>query len=225
MRAYYIFLCLLCLMFLNQQVKSQDSIPILQPVNLEMANPIDAAFYLEKENKDYFFSQMVYFRLFNNQVDSGYPTKIQNGWKNLPQYWNTGIDAALRCEPNKKTIFFKGREYFIIQNGHRVATVPKKLPGEFKNLPRYFHSNIDAAVYLTTNHRMYLFKGNQYVRIKNNKVEQGYPKKLPGEFKKLPKEYCSDIDAVLHRNGDTFFYKNGQYVKCRKITGFQKKLK
>ncbi|MCP3930051.1 MAG: hypothetical protein GY705_13235 [Bacteroidetes bacterium] len=191
-----------------------------------MDNHLDAAFHLEKENKNYFFQQKVYLRLSNNKVDLGYPTKIQNGWKDLPQYWNTGIDAALRCEPTRMTTFFKGREYFTIQNGNPVATFPKKLPGEFKNLPRYFHSNIDAAVCLSSNQRMYLFKGNQYVRIKNNKVEQGYPKKLPGEFKLLPKEFCSDIDAALHHNGDIFFYKNGQYAKSIKnevFTRFQKK--
>ncbi len=225
MRPYYIFLCFFCSLILNPQIKSQDSVPVIQPIYLEIHNQIDAAFHLEKENKDYFFCQKVYSRLSNNKMDLGYPTKIQNGWKDLPQYWNTGIDAALRCEPTKKTIFFKGREYFIIQNGYPVDTFPRKLPGEFKNLPKYFHSNINAAVYLPSNHRMYLFKGNQYVRIKDNKVEQGYPKKMPGEFKNLPKEFCSDIDAVLHHNGDTLFYKNGQSAKIGKITCSQKETK
>lgn len=222
MKAYYIFLCFFCSMILNLQVKSQNSISFNQPTFLEMDNCIDAAFHLEKENKNYLFHQNGYSRLSNTKIDTGYPTKIQNGWKDLPQYWNTGIDAALRCTSNKKTIFFKGREYFTIQNGYPVTALPKKLPGEYKNLPRYFHSNIDAAVYVTSNHRMYLFKGSQYVRMKNNKVEQGYPKKMPGEFKQLPKEFCSDIDAVLHSNGDTFFYKNGKSIKTGKITGNEK---
>lgn len=215
MKPYYILLCFFYSMILYPQVSSQDTIPKRQFNYLTTINTIDAAFHLEKENKNYFFCQKVYIRLSNDTVDLGYPTKIKNGWKDLPQYWNQGIDAALRCKPDKKTIFFKGREYFTMQNGYPVTPLPKKLPGEFKNLPRYFHSNIDAAVYLDTNQRMYLFKGDQYVRIKNNKVEEGYPKKLPGEFKKLPKEFCSDIDAVLHRNGNTYFYKNDQCITSR----------
>jgi hypothetical protein len=225
MKNIYIYLCFLSFMLLNQQVKSQGSIPIDTLIYSKINKNLDAAFHLEKENKNYFFFQKVYSRLSNNKMDLGYPTKIQNGWKDLPQYWNTGIDAALRCEPAKKTIFFKEREYFIIQNGYPVDAFPRKLPGEFKNLPKYFHSNIDAAVYLSSNHRMYLFKGNQYVRIKNSKIEQGYPKKLPGEFKELPKAFCSDIDAVLFYKGETFFYKNGQHAKSGKVTGSQKETK
>ncbi|MFK7774336.1 MAG: hemopexin repeat-containing protein [Saprospiraceae bacterium] len=203
----------------------QNPILIDPSTYLEKDKNIDAAFHLEKENKNYFFCQEVYLRLSNTKIDLGYPTKIQNGWKDLPQYWNTGIDAALRCDDNKKSIFFKGREYFTFQNGYPAAKFPKKLPGEFSKLPRYFHSNIDAAVYLTSNQRMYFFKGNQYVRIKNNKVEQGYPKKLPGEFADLPKEFCSDIDAVLHHKGNIFFYKNGQYTINEKITDSRKETK
>ena len=233
MRALLFFISMFCLMILNQNGISQvikinpKKKNSLKYLNADNNKALNAAIYLEKENRNYFFRKGQYLRLLGNKIEEGYPTKIHNGWKDLPQYWRTGIDAAIRCEPTKETIFFKGREYFTIQNGYPVSKIPKKLPGEFMNLPRFFHSNIDAGVYLPNIARLYLFKGNQYVRIKLNKVEQGYPKKLPGEWKNLPTEFCSGIEAALHRSGTTYFFKNGKYVKYsnQKVeTGFQKEL-
>lgn len=193
------------------QTKRLEVIDVKAPCWKE--DKLDAAHHAKTRGKSYLFQEAFYLRLSNNKVDEGYPTKITNGWKDLPTYWNSGIQAAVRCEAQKKTYFFKDREYFSIQNGYAVFDLPKKLPGEFNNLPSYFHSNIDAGTYISSTHQMYLFKGNQYVRLINNRVEAGYPKKLPGEFTQLPKSFCSDLDAVMYREGSVYFFKSGQFIK------------
>lgn len=185
---------------------AQSSVPF------EIGKSLDAAFYSKSEDKGYFFREREFLKSSKDKIDAGYPVKIISRWKQLPIHWNTGIDAISRCEPQEKTIFFKGREYLVFQQGYPVKNRPQKLPGEFKNLPSFFHSNIDAAVYLSDNNTLYFFKGDQYVRLKNNRVEQGYPRKLPGEFHKLPQGFYSDVDAVLYRKGYILFYKKGQYI-------------
>ena len=120
----------------------------------------------------------VRFDIKTDRVDPGYPKPIdQQTWPGLP--WTSGIDAAVNGG-NGKIYLFKGAEYvrFDIQADRVDPGYPKPIDQQtWPGLP--WTSGIDAAVEAGGG-KLYLFKGNQYVRfdIASDRVESGYPKPI-----------------------------------------------
>lgn len=126
---------------------------------------------------------------------------------------NAQIDAALFHHGVNKTYFFQGNQYYRLTGTQVDAGYPKALPGGWEKLPGNFKTGIDAAVYNTNDNKIYLFKGDEYVRISGVKVEIGYPKKIKGNWKGLPASFYSNIDAAILRGGKTYFFKGDKYVR------------
>ena len=138
------------------------------------------------------------------------------------------VDAAL--EAGNKMYLFRGDTYHRYElngKGYQVDAKPRKLPGGWQGLPNSFQKGIDAALFYKPNGKNYFFKGDSYLRLSGVKVDEGYPKKLPGGWKGLPRYFQKDIDAAVFRKGHTYFFKGGQYVRFTGTTidpGYPKKL-
>lgn len=146
--------------------------------------------------------------------------------------------------PDQGTYVFFGKKYYKYkfdvtgkEAPELLSDYPKQLPGGWQNMPDYFHTGIDAAFYYPPTKKTYMFKGGQYIRLSGFKVEAGYPKKLPGGFKGLPKIFQRDIDAaiavtspkgkarvVLIKNEDFVIFENWQKIHSGKLKDFWKGL-
>jgi hypothetical protein len=78
-----------------------------------------------------------------------------------------------------------------------------------------WNTGIDAAIHYKPNGKNYFFKGKQYTRLTDTRVDPGYPKALPGGWSGLPASWKSGIDAALYHEpiGKVYFFKGKQYVR------------
>lgn len=170
-------------------------------------------------DRTYLFSSIGYYRLRNGIVEEGYP-KLMNRWKGLPDKFLQGIDAALYNPKNKKLYFFKGNQYVRLSGRTVEKGYPKSIGKNWKGLPKKFRSNLDAAIYRKGH--AYFFKDGQYVRFtgtkSGQKMDSGYPKKLPGGWG-LPAKYRGTLDAALHhpRFKKNYFFRGKQYVRLTDV--------
>ena len=91
---------------------------------------------------------------------------------------------------------------------------PADISPNWEGLPADWASDIDAAL-MRDNGKIYLFKGNRYVRIGNDStMDSGYPKSIASNWQGLPAAFNNGIDAALMRdNGKIYFFKGSQYVR------------
>ena len=136
----------------------------------------------------------------------------------------TGIDAALWRADDGRIYLFSGDKYVRITD---IAAgpddgYPRDIADGWPGLPTAFQSGIDAALWLESNGKIYLFKGNQYVQISDisKGVDLGYPKSIAGNWPGLPSTFNSGIDAALWResNGKIYFFKGSQYVRFSDVS-------
>ncbi|HHJ13677.1 MAG TPA: hypothetical protein ENJ79_04775 [Gammaproteobacteria bacterium] len=183
---------------------------------------IDAALMRQNNGKIYFFKGSQYVRIGRDStMDPGYPANISDNWPGLPDSFKNGIQAAINRD-NGKIYLFDGSQYVRYAEG--VPCIMKSnsygicdwTPGHFGW--ETFLTKIDAAFWRISNNRIYLFSGAWYVRLTNdtsNGPEEGYPKKIAGNWKGLPSAFKNGIDAALMResNGKIYFFKGSQYVR------------
>ncbi len=183
---------------------------------------IDAALMRENNGKIYFFKGGEYARVgSNSKMDAGYPKSIPPHWPGLPAGFQDGIQAAFNRD-NDKIYLFDGSKYVRYTEG--VPCIMKSnswetcawTPGHFGW--ESFLTGVDAALWRVSNSRMYLFSGPWYVRLTDTTSdgpEDGYPRRIAGNWKGLPKSFRSGIDAALMResNGKIYFFKGSQYVR------------
>ena len=146
-------------------------------------------------------------------------------WPGMNSLFYGGIDAAVQREDNGKIYMFKRDEYVrfsSVSNGID-GNYPALIAGNWHGLPPSFEDGIDAALWRTSNDRLYFFKGDEYVRFKANVadgVDDGYPKKIADGWPGLPASFARGIDAALLRksNGKIYFFKDDQYVRFTDVT-------
>jgi Hemopexin len=126
--------------------------------------------------------------------------------------WTSGIDAALDTTTAGKIYFFKGSHYSRFTDTTADSGYPLPMPGGWRGLPASWSSGIDAAVAFAPTQKIYLFKGNQYVRVTGTQVDPGYPLRLPGGWRGLPASWHSGIDAALYYEPTQkmYFFKGSQ---------------
>ena len=137
-----------------------------------------------------------------------------------PPDWSSGIDAALDTTSAGKIYFFKGGHYARFTDTLVDDGYPQPMPGGWQGLPASWNSRIDAAVAYAPTQKVYLFKGNQYVRLTGTRVDPGYPLQLPGGWRGLPTSWHSGIDAALYYEPSQkmYLFKGGEYVR---LTGVE----
>lgn len=182
---------------------------------------IDAAVRRGDNNKVYLFSGGWYVRYsnINDGIDEGYPKKISGNWADLPADFASGIDAALYRSSNNKLYFFKGNKYVRLTGSTMDSGYPKSIAGNWSGLPANFQQGIDAALLRKSNGKIYLFKGNQYVRLTDTAVDPGYPKPIAGNWPGLPNTFTSGIDAALMRSdtNQIYFFRGRKYVRYSNV--------
>ena len=133
--------------------------------------------------------------------------------------FQTRVDAALWRGSNDSVYLFSGDEYIRYSDvgDGRDSGYPRRIKGPWVGIPASFQSDIDAALWRESNGKIYLFKGDQYVRLEgsNATMDAGYPKPIAGNWPGLPASFTSGIDAAFWResNGKIYFFKGNQYVR------------
>lgn len=136
-------------------------------------------------------------------------------WPGWPETWYRGPDALLWSDPNDKIYCFKGNQYIRIDpaNGWRVdAGYPKPIAGNWPGWPANFASGISAALWSDPNDKIYVFKGDEYIRIdpaNGWQMDSGYPKPIAGNWPSLDPEFAEGFDSCLYAkaNGKVYFFK------------------
>ncbi len=155
------------------------------------------------------------------QVNLTQPIFPNAPWKGLPlDFYIKKIDAALWRESNGKTYLFQGSQYVRLTGSTMDAGYPKPIAGNWKGLPAEFESGIDAAFWHRERDKIYMFKGDQYVRLTETEMDAGYPKPIEGNWKDLPADFTSGIDAVFMHPGThkIYMFQGSRYAR---LTGTQ----
>lgn len=182
---------------------------------------IDAAVWRGDNNKTYLFSGDWYVRYsnINDGIDEEYPKKISGNWADLPVAFRSNIDACVYRNSNNKLYFFKGDQYVRLTGSTMDAGYPKPIAGNWNGLPSSFQQGIDAAFLRESNGKIYMFKGNQYVRLTDTTVDNGYPQPIAGNWPGLPSGFTSGLDAALMRwdNHKIYLFRDRKYVRYTKV--------
>jgi len=186
---------------------------LISSAHAQFDTDVDAAMYAN--GKSYFFVGNKYYRLNGSAAEGGYPKPLSE-WKNLPEEFLSGIDAAL-YQPEKNRIYlFKGSEYVRIKG----ITVEEGYPAnirQWRNLPTDFQAGIDAAIF--RGGYTYFFKGNRYVRIKDITVQNGYPANISVGWK-LPASYLErGVSAAFHHptRNKNYFFQGSTYARLTDV--------
>lgn len=169
--------------------------------NIELNNTVDAA--LVRGDKTYLFSGDQYFRYSGpdyTALDEGYPKKIAT-WNAhedclFPAAFNGGISAAFTAK-DSKSYFFSGSQY--------ISSEPGAQPGQIKDAWAVVRNNIQKnnsldAGFVAPDGKTYLFSGDQFYRYSSSNysaVDEGYPKRIKGNWGNLPDSFCEKIDAAF----------------------------
>jgi hypothetical protein len=122
---------------------------------------------------------------------------------------------------NGKIYFFKGNDYIRLSKAVDCVMLNNKA-AMCRHTPLHlgwgpFMNRIDAAVVRGDNGKLYLFSGTHYIRYTD--VESGpdpeYPRRIAGNWKRLPPRFQDGIDAALwrDRNNRLYFFKGSEYVR------------
>ena len=138
----------------------------------------------------------------DNGFTPQYPKLISSTWIGLP---SSGIDASYT--KNDVTYFFKGSQlYAFSQTYTLMAGYPINISDRFHGLV----DNIDAAANI--DHKLYIFKGNQYWRYdyENTVSGAGYPAPIAGYWIGVN---VASVDALIRVGGDFIFFTPGLVYK------------
>jgi len=148
---------------------------------------IDAALTHPTNGRIYLFRGQEYIRYTPEMgMDKGYPAKIQGNWRGIPTLWDR-IDAAVTHPTNGRIYLFRGGEYIRMTPGAGADKgYPAKIQGNWRGIPASWRQ-IDAALTHPTNGKMYLFRGEDYIRYTPEVgMDNGYPAKIRGNWHGIP---------------------------------------
>lgn len=190
---------------------------------------IDAGLHAETNNRLYLFSEKYYARYSDGfTLDADYPKTIADNWPGFPTDFADGVDAALWSQTNSRIYFFRGSSYIRVNPsaGWVVeAGYPKPIAGNWPGFPADFAAGVDAALYAPSNGRIYVFKGNQYLRIHPSvswQVEPGFPKPIAGNWPGVPADFAASVDNTSYAafNQRIYFFRGVHYLRSNPAAGW-----
>lgn len=193
---------------------------------------ITAALTRDEGHSYHFFSDGTYARINSGQYRyaPGYPKSLPGGWRNLTgDFANGRMTAATRYDRDQKRYYmFAKPQHSSVLTYARLSNVtvlrgyPKNMPGGWKNIPIDWRQNLDAAFFDSTRIRsssgteyndIFLFKGDEVLKLNGVTAVSGYPKKIAQEFPLLPAGWTSNFDAAYERwDKAIVLIKGGQYL-------------
>ena len=161
---------------------------------------IDAA-VMRSNRRIYLFSGDHYIRISDPDggFDANYPKPIAGNFPGLPESFQQGIDAALWAKNVRRLYFFKGDEFISYANvSDGPESGPRNILSYWHGMPPSFQTGIDAAVWNNKDHKIYFFRGDQYVKVMD--LESGWytdPQPISDLWSNLPGGFQQGIDAAL----------------------------
>ena len=158
----------------------------------DFTKDIDAAFFVDQDDptkdKAYMLKGGQYVRLpfvvgGSTAVENGYPKSIAN-WHLDPNF-ESDIDAAFFSKKREKLYMLKGDQYirlpFVPGDTTEMDEGYPKPISNWGGLPPAFQSDIDAAFLSDKRDKLYMLKGDEYVRLtfivgQGAEMDAGYPK-------------------------------------------------
>ncbi|XP_076282359.1 matrix metalloproteinase 2 isoform X3 [Lasioglossum baleicum] len=157
----------------------------------------DAITIIRRET--FVFKGRYLWRIGDHGLYEGYPAEITRLF-NLPEEIDH-VDAVYE-NPEKKIVFFIGRNYYVFNANNLEPGYPRPLTS--LGLPPSLEK-IDGAMIWGYNQKTYFFNGSMYWRFDESVkfVELDYPRNM-SKFAGVG----NDIDAVFQwKNGKTYFFK------------------
>lgn len=148
-------------------------------------------------------------------------THAHLGWR----AFLTNIDAAMYTFANDKIYMFSEGYYTRYTGFTTDPDYPKPIEGNWPGFPSDFAQGVDASIWSDKNHRVYFFKGDQYIRVNPTNgwsVEGGYPKSIAGNWPGVPRSFSGGIDAALwsEPTGKVYFFKDSEYLRIDPNNGW-----
>src|SRR5215213_5357685 len=135
-------------------------------------------------------------------------------WLGLPrEFYQKSINAALWRKTNDKIYMFKGDQYARLTDTTMDAGYPKPIAGNWNGVPSSFEEGIDAVFMHHVTNKIYMFKGDQYIRLTDTTMDAGYPKPIKGNFKGVPEHMEDGIQAAMYRGSNDKVYLFGKHPR------------
>ena len=151
---------------------------------------VDAAFYNEIDEQVYLFQGAEYlsFHIHKGRVVHSGLKPITQWAPNLPTEWKTGYwDAAYFDSSSRSIVIFKNDNYLLLAGKSLKVKkgYPKQITQMVTNWPQEWGSgDIDAAQFSRVEKKIYLFRGKEFLKIDDGRVEDGYPKPIGLKYPK-----------------------------------------
>ena len=132
----------------------------------------------------------------------------------LPAAFAKGFDSFATL-PNDKTYVTRGGQYirYSDENAETADSgYPKPIKGNWGALPAAFEMGFDCILTLP-NGKIYITCGDEYVRYSDDsasQIDSGYPRKIKGNWGKLPKAFYKRIDAAALLPNDKLYLVSGE---------------
>lgn len=120
---------------------------------------------------------------------------------------------------------FKGSRYVRFNSGSNTVAdnYPRDISAGWHGLPASFLNQLGAVFWRKSNDRIYMFKGDEYVRLA---VESGVvtaeqePKKIADSFGGLTASFNNGISAALMRRdtNQIYFFAGSRYARFSNVS-------
>ena len=151
---------------------------------------VDAAFYNEIDKQVYLFQGTEYlsFHIHNGRVVHSDLKSITQWTPHLPAEWEAGYWDAAYFDPSSRSIVIFKDDNYLLLSGKSLKVkkgYPKPITQIVNNWPQEWGSgDVDAAHFNRLEKKIYLFRGKEFLKVDDRKVEDGYPKPIGLKYPK-----------------------------------------
>ena len=150
-------------------------------------------------------NQMYTLYEFKEGIEKG-PIQIENIFPSL-----SSVDTVFRRHNDEYLVFFHGDRFTIYDNNNNLIDKSRRINDGFQNINEKL-THIDAALIWPANKKLYIFKGEDYWRMRQLSnldyiAEYGYPLKIAAKWNGLP----DTIDSAFQWINNKIYFTRGEY--------------